>query len=328
MSKVWKTVFDNGRTEIRYIEHQFVNSFGSAGKCDALNCNRSTSKMQKIKNSDKFNDYFYLCEICSAAGNSLIASGQSGNGTARRFEPKICKDVKFGQEIDAEVYCYSTMSHAQQKSLEELRMEDYQSDRKTITSWTENDSTFKCPASKCTAVDQSFAAFVDSFCCKENKRQKEDKEKYNTMIMRAADYSKACEAKQDLENEIIFKEQAAKRARESIEEQQKQLKDAELVIKRLKTDFVELHGEVDAKKRKLEEEMAVVTATPPQQLAIEANSEEAVNSAQKKIAKINNSATVQREQKSIKANQAEPLHDIVDVTVTRNSALLAIKAET
>ena len=56
----------------------------------------------------------------------------------------------------------------------------------------------------------------------------------------------------------------------------------------------------------------------PQQLAIEANPEEAVNSAQKKIAKINNSATVQREQKSIKANQAEPLHDMVDVTVTRN----------
>ena len=81
------------------------------------------------------------------------------------------------------------------------------------------------------------------------------------MITRAADYGRACEAKQDLENKITVKEQAAKRARESIEKQQKKLKDAELEIKRLKTDFVKLHGEVDAKKRKLEEEMAVVIAT-------------------------------------------------------------------
>jgi predicted nucleic acid-binding Zn-ribbon protein len=81
------------------------------------------------------------------------------------------------------------------------------------------------------------------------------------MIMRAADYGRTCEAKKELMKKITVEEQAAKRARESIEEQQKKLKDAELQIKRLKTDFVKLHGEVDAKKRKLEEEMAVVFAS-------------------------------------------------------------------
>ena len=44
------------------------------------------------------------------------------------------------------------------------------------------------------------------------------------MITRAADYGRACEAKQDLENKITVKEKAAKRARESIEEQQQKLK--------------------------------------------------------------------------------------------------------
>jgi len=285
---------------------------------------------------------FAESEKMGAKNTSLTLFGTPINdsnfdGTTQKFWPVWASD----NSEKVNMNCYSAMYHAKNKSLEELRIEDYTicgkiqkrvDELPSVTDkssrWIENDSTFKCPASECTAVNQSFNSFVNAFCCKENIRQQEESEKYQTMIMRAADYGRTCEAKKELGNKITVKEQAAKRARESIEEQQKKLKDAELEIKKLKTDFVKLHEEVDAKKRKLDEEMAVVIASPPQQLAIEASPEEAVSSAQEKFAKITNSEAIQREQLSIKANTAEALQDINNATVTRNSALLAIKTET
>ncbi|CBY19842.1 unnamed protein product [Oikopleura dioica] len=40
--------------------------------------------------------------------------------------------------------------------------------------WVDNDSTFKCPASECAAVNQTFRDFFQSSCCEDNKRRKKD----------------------------------------------------------------------------------------------------------------------------------------------------------
>jgi len=137
-----------------------------------------------------------------------------------------------------------------------------------------NDSTFSCPSSKCTAVNQSFQDFVDCLCCKENQRQKREFEKYETMRIRDVEYQSAYKAKMEMKRKIEREKQSAKKAREGIEEYQQKLKDAERNVKIYENKFVELQKEVDTKKRQLEEEIVVVAT--PQQLAIEANHEDAV----------------------------------------------------
>jgi len=322
----------NAGTAINYIENKFVNSFGSVAKCGAQNCNRSTAKIKKVQNPDKFKDFFYRCEICSAFYERNV------DGTSQKFESKLTTSIDtdtnpgYDGWRTVKINCYSAMYHvAQQKSLEELRIMDYKSDRKEkktfVSSWIENDSTFKCPALECTAVNQNFQAFVESLCCKENKRQKEDEEIINMMTNIAAEYGRLCEAKRDAAKKIADKKQVIKRAKEIIEEQQQKLKDAEREVKTLEDDFVNFHGKIDATKQKLEEEMAVIATITSKQLALEANPEELFSSAQEKLAKIYNSEAVQRKQLGIKENQAKPLQDNNDAKVTGDSALSAIKVE-
>ncbi|CBY43596.1 unnamed protein product, partial [Oikopleura dioica] len=62
--------------------------------------------------------------------------------------------------------------------------------------WLENDSTFKCPASECAAVNQTFQKFVEFSCCEENERQKRDFEKFETMRIRQEEYQKTYDAKE------------------------------------------------------------------------------------------------------------------------------------
>ena len=64
-------------------------------------------------------------------GGNSFGSGQQGSGTPDRFEPTIIKDTnQKGQEINTRLMCYSGMSKYNQKSLTELRIEDYMANRK------------------------------------------------------------------------------------------------------------------------------------------------------------------------------------------------------
>ena len=80
------------------------------------------------------------------------------------------------------------------------------------------------------------------------------------MTNAAAEYRNICEAKKTAAKKIADNKRVMKRAKEIIEEQQKKINDAQREVKMLEDDFVKFHGEIDAKKRKLEEEMAVIAA--------------------------------------------------------------------
>lgn len=65
--------------------------------------------------------------------NSAFAnnSGAQSNGTAQKFDPKLSQDTNpRGGSQQIRLLCYSAMTHAQTKSLEELRIEDYMANRK------------------------------------------------------------------------------------------------------------------------------------------------------------------------------------------------------
>lgn len=80
------------------------------------------------------------------------------------------------------------------------------------------------------------------------------------MRIRQEEYQKTYDAKEQTKKKIEEEKRAAKRAKEAIKEYEQKLKDAERNLKAYENEFRELHRQIDAKRRKLEEEVVVVGA--------------------------------------------------------------------